>query len=185
MISRFNANTAMMRDSCVNIGAHCGENNSDDEIDQIWDAIQFVAYLTGVDHRFILAVMLQESGGCVRVRATGNGSTNPGLMQSHNGQYTCNRNSELLNPCPASHIFGMINDGVGGTGDGDGLAGALNKVATCDDGRQYYKAARQYNSGSIPDETRLEIAGFSTACYASDIANRLTGWVMAPAECHL
>ncbi|KEF52297.1 uncharacterized protein A1O9_11537 [Exophiala aquamarina CBS 119918] len=173
----FNANRAMMRASCVNLGADCGANNSGEEIDQIWNAIQFVAHLAGVDHRFILAVMLQESKGCVRVRTTGSGLANPGLRQSHNGQYSCNQNSVVLNPCPGSHIFGMIHEGVRGTMDGDGIAGVLNKVATCDD-------AGQYISGSIPDETRLEIAGLSTACYASDIANRLTGWVVAPSQCH-
>jgi hypothetical protein len=36
---------------------------------------------TGVDHRFVLAVLMQESHGCVRVNVTSGGVRNPGLMQ--------------------------------------------------------------------------------------------------------
>lgn len=44
-----------------------GGNDSGEEVGAIWNAIEEVAAETNVDHRFILAVILQESGGCVRV----------------------------------------------------------------------------------------------------------------------
>jgi hypothetical protein len=44
-----------------------GQNNDGPEIGAIWDSIEQVAAETGVDHRFILAIMMQESKGCVRV----------------------------------------------------------------------------------------------------------------------
>jgi len=47
----------------------------------------------------------------------------------------------------------------------------------------YYKAARIYNSGSIDPSGNLG-AGIATHCYASDIANRLTGWASGPSTCN-
>ncbi|KAJ5394746.1 hypothetical protein N7509_006533 [Penicillium cosmopolitanum] len=60
-------------------------NNSQDETDSIKDAIHQVAKSSGVDARFILSIVMQESQGCVRVQTTDNGVINPGLMQSHEG----------------------------------------------------------------------------------------------------
>lgn len=182
-MDRFNANKVNMRISCQNNA--WGENNSDEEIGQLWNAIQSAAWQTKVDHRFILAIIMQESQGCVRVITTENGVTNPGLMQSHNGQSSCNGPDGILFPCPTSKIFGMVADGAGGTPDGDGLAGILNTLVSSNDAQGYYKAARQYNTGSIPDPTKLESKGAANACYASHVANRLTGWVAAASTCTL
>jgi hypothetical protein len=44
-----------------------GGNNNGEEVGAIWDSIDEVARETNVDHRFILAIIIQESGGCVRV----------------------------------------------------------------------------------------------------------------------
>jgi hypothetical protein len=90
-------------------------------------AIEQVAAETGVDHRFILAVILQESAGCVRVPTTGGANPNPGLMQSHAGSNTCNNGNGLItNPCPQATITGMVTDGVAGTTSGWGLADCIN-----------------------------------------------------------
>lgn len=185
-IARFNANKGMMHVSCVNLGSDNGQDDTDEEIGQVWNAIQFVAYLTKVDHRFILAILLQESKGCVRVRTTNNGVPNPGLMQAHDGAFSCNKNGNLQSPCPSSQIFGMVFEGVGGTSTGDGLAGILNQLASSsNDAQAYYRAARQYNTGSIGQDGNLDEGGSSTNCYASDIANRLTGWVWTESTCSL
>ncbi|EHK20500.1 uncharacterized protein TRIVIDRAFT_48957 [Trichoderma virens Gv29-8] len=175
----WNANVPLMQKSCLWNG-WVGDD-SDSEIQDIATAIKSVAKSTGVDERFILAIMMQESKGCVRVPTTNNGVVNPGLMQSHNGAGSCFGTS----PCPSSTINLMINDGVAGTTDGPGLQKLLSqaKGQVHNDGSQaYYAAARLYNSGSA-DYTNLDNGLGSTACYSSDVANRLTGWTLAASTC--
>ena len=165
----------------------CGQfSQADDsatEVTAIQSAIEAVAQQTLVDHRFILAVVMQESGGCVRAPTTNYGVRNPGLMQDHNGAGTCNDAGVVQNPCPNSEITEMITEGTGGTPDGDGLAQCINESGA-GDVSAFYKAARIYNSGSIDSSGDLG-KGIATHCYSSDIANRLTGWVTAPHGCTL
>lgn len=168
--------------------ASCGYNNwgADDsgpEIGAIYDSIQQVALETKVDHRFILAVMMQESGGCVRVPTSNFGVRNPGLMQCHDGDGTCNSDltGQVQNPCPTGVITQMIREGSAGTNSGDGLAQCIN-LSNSGSVTGFYKAARIYNSGSIDASGDL-CQGIATKCYASDIANRLTGWVYASHNC--
>ncbi|UKZ80076.1 hypothetical protein TrVFT333_007841 [Trichoderma virens FT-333] len=125
-------------------------NNDIAEVQAIWDGIQVAADATGVDHRLILAVIMQESHGCVRVNTTDLGVRNPG-------------------------------EGTAGTTSGDGLAHCIN-LSGNGDVSDYYRAARIYNSGSISKTGNLQ-SNIATHCYASDIANRLTGWVYAPSTC--
>lgn len=181
---RFDSNKYILQQSCNQWGVAV---DSDAEITSIYNAIQSVAASTLVDHRFILAVMLQESGGCVRVPTTFGSVPNPGLMQDHDGSATCWSNNAdnvvVQNPCPADTITQMIQEGTGGTASGDGLAQCLNEAGTSDVSA-FYRAARIYNSGSIAASGDLG-QGVSTHCYASDIANRLTGWVRSPHNCTL
>ncbi|KAH9832355.1 A-agglutinin anchorage subunit-like, partial [Teratosphaeria destructans] len=81
------ANTAVIAQSCTQFSA---PNNSDDETSHLRSAISAVAASSGIDARFILAIVLQESGGCVRAPTSNYGVTNPGLMQSHDGTGSCN-----------------------------------------------------------------------------------------------
>ena len=60
----FTANKEIMKTSCSHFGV---PDNTDEEISDIHSAIQSVALATEVDHRFILAIMMEESKGCVRV----------------------------------------------------------------------------------------------------------------------
>lgn len=64
----------------------CGQysvgNDNGSEVGAIYDSIQTVASETKLDHRFILAVIIQESGGCVRAPTSNYGVRNPGIMQS-------------------------------------------------------------------------------------------------------
>ena len=144
-----------------------------------------------MDHRFILAVIMQESKGCVRIHSTVSPDgtiRNPGLMQDHNGDHSCNDNQNMLNRCPAEQIGGMIRDGVGGTNDGAGFAELLNiavqynfeagqEGTSGDQAQIFYQAARLYNSGETnPDWGDLNDGQGATSCYAMDIANRLVGW---------
>lgn len=177
------ANSAVMPNVCGWNGFSTSEDSAS-EIQAIYNAIQSVAAATKVDHRFILAVMMQESKGCVRVNTTGNGVRNPGLMQDHDGPHSCNDGGNVQVPCPDAEIQGMIQDGTGGTAAGDGLAATLNQAEGLGktDAQGFYAAARIYNSGSIDPSGNLG-AGGSTHCYASDIANRLKGWVLAPDTC--
>jgi hypothetical protein len=123
----FNANKPSMFHNCAN--RDYGADDSGPEVGAIYDAIQDAATKTKVDHRFILATIMQESGGCVRVPTSKNTVRNPGLMQSHNGAGTCNSDitKQVQNPCPTSVIFTMVSDGTAGTNDGDGLAQTINR----------------------------------------------------------
>ncbi|KAJ5124381.1 uncharacterized protein N7515_008206 [Penicillium bovifimosum] len=161
------------------IAASC--DNSDDETSDIDSSIKSVASQTGVDPRFILAIVMQESKGCVRVHTTNNGVQNTGLMQSHAGEGSCNKDGSQTTPCPSSMIKQMIEDGTAGTPQGDGLKQCL-ATQSGSDATKYYKAARTYNSGSIDPSGNLG-AGGATHCYASDIANRLRGWAGDVTEC--
>lgn len=125
---------------------------------------------------------MQESNGCVRAPTTNYGVSNPGLMQDHDGSGTCNSGGSVQNPCPSDQITQMIKDGVEGTAAGDGLKQCIAQAGT-NDVSKYYKAARIYNSGSVTDDNLS--AGVATHCYASDIANRMTGWTTAPHDCNL
>ncbi|KAJ9133260.1 Glycoside hydrolase [Pleurostoma richardsiae] len=176
----FNNNKNFMFSSCSQWGV---DNDSGPEVGAIWDSIQEVGAETGVDHRFILAVILQESGGCVRAPTSNYGVRNPGLMQDHDGDATCNSDitGVVQNPCPTATVEQMIREGTAGTNSGDGLANCINQAGWSDDA-DFYRAARIYNSGSVDSSGRLE-AGIATHCYASDIANRLTGWVYASHGC--
>ncbi|OKL59545.1 hypothetical protein UA08_05357 [Talaromyces atroroseus] len=173
----FEANKETMSSSCAQWAV---ANNSDDEINDLSNSIQSVASSTGVDARFILAIVMQESQGCVRVPTTNYGVVNPGLMQSHDGAGSCN-NGDVQDPCPASEITQMINDGTAGTSSGDGLQQLLAKTGV-DDVTKYYMAARLYNSGSIASDGNLG-QGIATHCYVSDVANRLTGWSTGASSC--
>ena len=162
------ANLHTLQTSCSVLGY--GENNSPEVIQDIYDAIQNLANASLVDHRFIFAVILQESKGCVHTDATSNGVTNPGIMQSHNGHSYDPSNSRLS-------ILAMVQDGTQGTESGAGLVQGLNDYGDA------YQAARYYNSGYIPKSGDLSEAAGATACYVTDIANRMTGWVNAKSTC--
>lgn len=123
---------------------------------------------------------MEESNGCVRAPTTNGGVRNPGLMQSHDGIGTCN-DATVQNPCPSSEIIQMIQDGTSGTSSGDGLKQCLAETGASDVS-MYYKAARIYNSGSIDKSGNLGL-GLATHCYASNIANRLTGWSSGSSGC--
>lgn len=176
----FSANKALMKSSCAQFQA---PDDTDAEISDIHSAIESVALATQLDHRFILAIIMQESKGCVRVHSTNNGVHNPGLMQDHNGKSNCNDGSDVKTPCPKSEIQGMVAEGAGGTPDGPGLAQLMGTVGGSD-ASTFYKAARAYNSGSVDASGDLG-KGIATHCYASDVANRLMGWVQAPTKCTL
>ncbi|TAQ84073.1 hypothetical protein B7494_g7603 [Chlorociboria aeruginascens] len=173
-------NKNSMYKSCVLNG--WGANNSPEELKNLRKAIFQAVDEDGfspleANHRrsFYLAVVLQESGGCVPT--TNNGVRNPGLMQDHNGRGTCNENKIIREPCPKHTINLMIQEGTQGTPFGDGLEQLIAKARGmgAPDAQAYYMAARLYSSGSIPADQNLSGGIGSTDSYASDIANRLTG----------
>lgn len=177
----WNANSAIMKQTCGWNGK--SPENSGAEIASIKKAILKYDKELAVDKRLILAVIMQESKGCVRIGTTvsNDGSVvNPGLMQSHRGSGTCAGRS----PCPDSMIDQMIKDGVKGTAAGDGLrqtlTQAINHFKGVKDARAHYWAARIYNSGSAT-WGKLEDGRGATNCYASDIASRLQG--MTKSQC--
>ncbi|KAI9656400.1 MAG: hypothetical protein M1831_004652 [Alyxoria varia] len=169
--SLWEGNQKLLKTACTNLGQ--GADNSEEQNKMIGEAIQKVAKETMVDARFILAIVMQESHGCLNVGATNNGVNNPGLMQSHNGESFCGASKS-----PAEQkksIEQMIRDGVQGTSDGEGLLQGIDKYG------DIYAAARKYNSGSC-DPSNLNNAFSSTKSYVQSIANRMTGYVMSPMQ---
>ncbi|ETI24523.1 hypothetical protein G647_03892 [Cladophialophora carrionii CBS 160.54] len=169
------------------IGKRCGDGvltNLDTETNDLKMSILTVASDTYIDPRFVLATVMQESNGCVRVQTTSDANPNPGLLQSFNGKGTCNHNGTFDTPCPPPVIHRMVIDGVAAPIDGVTIVAALNQAAEMagvEPAQAHYRAARFYNSGpeSLPPETNGDLGSDITAatrCYASDIANRLLGW---------
>ena len=74
----------------------------------------------------------------------------------------------------------MITDGVGLTTK-NGLMQTVKRGAA-HGVKKYYRGAVLYNSGVMPDDFNLG-KGRSNPCYASDIANRLMGWVGDSSPC--
>jgi hypothetical protein len=126
---------------------------------------------SGIPEELVLAVIMQESKGCVRVITTRWSHENPGLMQSA-GQATCNPygSNNPTTPCPVNTIRQMIHDGTAGEGLATTLRNSVDAFDAGDDGK-WYKTARRYNAGPYTDAGNLGDA--PTPCYASDIANRL------------
>lgn len=149
-----------------------GEDDSAEEIQDIYNAIQDRANASLVDHRLILAFILQESHGCVRIPHTtsSGGTKNTGLMQAHDGHEYDPKHQE-------KSMLLMVQDGTQGTKKGNGIVQELNAYGNP------YAAARAYNSGYIDKSGDLSVAAGATACYVSDLANRLTGWVKATSSC--
>lgn len=204
-----------------------GLHNSESEIEHIRNAIEIVSKDSGVDARVIVCVIVQESGGDVRVRTvclffffyfssppfpdlpisshlpisspppllihphpanstlqnppfillnrllpankkplqTNNGVRNPGLMQSHNGVE--------FNPSdPQGSILQMIRDGTQGVAGPDGGEG-LQQCFEAEE-RNWYRAFRRYNSGSV-NQKELNDGKGATEGYVRDVANRLMG----------
>jgi hypothetical protein len=164
------ANLDTFKESCGWLDR--GDNNSPEMIQDMYDAIQDRANASLVDQRIILATIIQETNGCPLVSHTtsSGGTRNPGLMQSHNGHEYNRKHSRLS-------IMLMIQDGTQGTDAGWGLVDNLNLYGNP------YKAMRGYNSGYIPASGDLSEAAGATACYVTDMANRLMGWVRAESGC--
>ncbi|KAJ5300070.1 hypothetical protein N7508_007313 [Penicillium antarcticum] len=121
----FQNNKAIMSASCSQWGL---PNNSEDEINIIKDAIHQVETSSGVDAHFILSIVMQESKRCVRVQTTDSGVINPGMMQSHEGSGSCNKDGSIQNPCPQSEIHQMIMAGVEGFPAGPGLKALIAQM---------------------------------------------------------
>lgn len=161
----------------------CQDNPvSPEEKRDILDAINEVSASAGIDRRFTLAMIMQESSGCVRTRDTTDPILNPGLLQSHNGPHSC---FGLPGRCPRSLIFGMIADGVASTHQydrgGDGLKQCWDKQpAPADLAQRYYQAVRCYNSGTYEPDKSLEWTrdpAHNTPDYVMDVTNRLMGYI--------
>jgi hypothetical protein len=117
-----------------------------------------VAVDTKVDHRFILAIILQESSGCPPPPAPqppppppASRTPRPHARPQRHQQLQPRRQGAEPLPCPASKIEAMVRDGTAGTEGGDGLAGIINQVGGggANTVQVYYEAARYYNAGRL------------------------------------
>ena len=186
-IIRWNANLDVLKsDTCTTVFSV--PPNSDVENGYFKNAIITTSKDTGIDPRFILAVAMQESNGCVHVHSTvsNDGTTrNPGLMQDHDGDHTCNlakdtnkeriatiktafpeviwNTQNMLANCPEIMVTGMVMDGVKGTKAGDGLQQTLRQ-AMSGGGPVNHKRQADSSSATVPIPAEL------SACNAAVIA---------------
>ena len=172
---------------CVGSGA---TPNTDEENQQVREAILTISAQAQIDPRFVLAVAMQESTGCVRVQSTANAVSNPGIMQSYMGKGTCNSGGTVQSPCPESQIQLMIQEGVSG-GEVNLVAGlnranSIANLGKAELAQAYYRSARMYNSGPNSFSLGADLGQVgATECYVCDIANRLMGWTTDTRKCTL
>ncbi|KAL1858727.1 hypothetical protein Daus18300_009861 [Diaporthe australafricana] len=144
--------------------------NSAQETAWVLEAVRAVAGEVGMDPRCVLAVVMQESHGKVRVNSTtspGAGVNNTGIMQAHNG-------ASFSEADPRGSIFTMVRDGAGGVAGPAGGDGYRQLLARYNN--DFWVAARGYNSGDLGiNHQDLSSGGGATNAYCSDIANRLCG----------
>lgn len=176
------ANLPLIRTACTINNA--GPDNSEEEIALLKKNLLSITLESDidVDQRVALALMMQESQGCVRMPTTGTNIKRPGLFQSPNGAGTC----AGLDSCSESMIVQMIRDGLAGTPDDPGFASLITKAGT--DLGQFgelavYGGSRLYNSGSVNPKDMNDNRGVGSKCYCVEVANRLQGWTFAPSTC--
>lgn len=167
-LSRWEENLYVLNSSC---SPTYGQNNSPQELRDIKSFLPKAADYAGVPASLFLAMMMQESDGCVRVGTTANGVTNPGIMQSNNGEGNCIK----ISPCPVNRIEQMLMEGAGKNRE-FGLKQAVDLFKNISEPAKFYRAARAYNAGPNGVVAENLEQGGATRCYASDIANRLLGW---------
>ena len=165
------------------IGTNCETafgvpNNSPNDTAILHDALARQADIAGVPRAFALAIMMQESLGCVFVDTTFGSVSNPGLMQDHDGFASCAGKSH----CPPHTIESMLHQGLCGTSSGAGIQQCYAQAHANGRAQRWYQAARIYNSGSLVS-TDLTSAYVGNPCYTSDVANRLIGWTSGPSQC--
>lgn len=145
-----------------------------EEIGHIKNAIMTVSTDALVDTRVILAIIILESTGNVRVPCTTSygGVQNCGLMQAYNPTQT-SYNASI----GSQSILQMVVDGTQGTETGPGLVQWLNHAAgvNFDASGNLWEALRGYNSGRMNDMQLSDGLG-ATDAYVSDVANYLQGW---------
>ncbi|KAI9790857.1 MAG: hypothetical protein M1833_001740 [Piccolia ochrophora] len=167
-LPRWDQNKDVIGKNCEE--THSEKSNEDKETKAIKEAIEDIAPKYQVPTNYALAVVLQESQGCVRAPTTNTGTPSRGLMQCQ-GKPSCNDNDPKLvnsgqSPCPQSTIEGMIEEGI---------KVLASYVKENEDATAHYVAFRRYNSYQV-DTSDLSV-GLGTRCYCSDVANRLVGWV--------
>lgn len=149
-------------------------NDTKQEIADIRTAILAVSQQAKVDARVILATVLLESTGNVRVPCTVSygGVYNCGLMQSYDAK------KQVYNAsAPQQSITLMIRNGVQGTAAGPGQVQYFNDASdTAEETHgNAYAVFRSYNSGSVNATNLSDGLGASNA-YVSNMANYLRGW---------
>lgn len=168
-------NRKVMLESCAQYSV---ESNNDTDINNLRDMIMEVSHDKMVDATFILAIVLQESQGCVR---RPNATSKEGLSTLNGvllgkGTAKC----EGLAACQRSTIREMLENGGSGVPESDlrSLVAAIEKNTDHNPQHSlnYYRAAYVYSTAVANIPARFEDA-IPRHCYVSDVANRLVGWV--------
>ncbi|PMD48084.1 hypothetical protein L207DRAFT_594251 [Hyaloscypha variabilis F] len=112
--------------------------NTPSQIGFINQAIGKVSKDTGMDARVILCIIIQESGGNVKVEDTWNPIRNSGIMQAHDGASWKSWGNPETYKQQRDCIFQMVRDGADHTVSGDGLKAIYEKNDPVKGGSQNY-----------------------------------------------
>lgn len=145
-----------------NIGTWCSfasgsvTPNSLSETASLKSAILDISAETNVQPSFILAMIMQESNGCVRAPTTTSWEDiqNPGLMQSFNGRASCNKQGRVQSPCQDFLIKAMVLEGVKGN-QNVGVVPAL-RMAARQSSLQWPLATNAGASVNVDDNARFQ-----------------------------
>jgi hypothetical protein len=200
--NRWSANTKALEAGCETWGV---ADNTSSEISELESVIRSVAAVAGIDPRFVLAVVMQESKGCVRVITTNGAVNNPGLMQSHNGPGSCNTQGQVQDPVSdilrVAYSWGVFRSSSlrpqirnadseffqcpeseirqmvsdGVQGTPSGDGLVQAMSEAGTSGAQQYYRAARIYNSGSISDGVLSVGG-SISTYCSDIANRLLGW---------
>jgi hypothetical protein len=126
-----------------------GQGLTSTELDTVHSAMISNSADANMNPAFALAISIKESGANPRIRCGDEGQS-CGMMQVKGSSDAC---AEITTPCPSQNIEAQISCGINGLNCGTNSVtttkGVCLKDVKAENGDDYSKTARAYNSGSV------------------------------------